>query len=138
MKVKKIKNTDGTFRLVDENGKDVELNLKVVPTGKIIHLYLKTGMEEWEVNDAIEQYGLELVGNMPTSEQRAIEEFPYDDSEGGDDECIQEEWNKVKEKRKTFISGYNKAIDDAIDRLNEALDIDGSYLRELLTEQEEV
>ena len=35
-----------------------------------------------------------------------------------------------------FIAGYNKAIEDAINRLNEALDIDGSYLRELLTETE--
>lgn len=34
--------------------------------------------------------------------------------------------------------GYAQGIDDAIDRLNEALDIDGSYLRELLTKPEEL
>ena len=137
MKVRKVKNLDGTFRLVDEYGNDVELDLTVNCTGKNIHLYLKTGMEDWEVNAVIEEYGLEFIGNINRVEQMAIDKFPYDESQGGDEECLKEEWKRIKTNRKAFIAGYNQAITDSIDRLNEALDIDGSYLRELLTDPEE-
>ena len=61
MKVKKVKNTDGTFRLVDENGKNLELDTKAILTGETIHICFKTDMEEWEIADAAKQYGLEVI-----------------------------------------------------------------------------
>ena len=78
---------------------------------------------------------------MTIAEQKALKAYPENAKEvwgplpGASKPCIIDDNLKY---RVGYVEGYNEAITDAIDRLNEALDIDGSYLRELLTEPEKL
>ena len=50
---------------------------------------------------------------MNRAEQRAKEAFPDIIRDGGDDECIKEEDAFLNTKRKSYIKGYQQAIEDA-------------------------